>query len=267
MATVPADRTIFFPPFPPVPSGVQIISFKDFHECGIQVEGDGDVELDGRGIPTVELETPRKGDEPKSNARKKRLFNVEAENQRRAAVSESASKKVTKFGKPSIKEWWHEWHDGESGRRSVVDRQAQTSLMPFDRVIQAANDFAKNRKWPSSLSNVRESWEKYRYYLGILENVPARGKKTNLEDFDDEAGSDDDDNFGNDVFEEAPTSSSKQSKGKQRCSPFVETQTHDDASTSVKLTPEDKLAAFLADPERNARVFLSSYMKYRGLMW
>ncbi len=118
-----------FPPFPQVPPGVVITPFSQFRECGIQIEfgaGDGDIELDGRGIPTLELRTKHDTDESKSEARKRkktRQRQREDEEQRarqRAANNTSAPKTPATLGKPLIKEWWQDWEEGENLRRSTV---------------------------------------------------------------------------------------------------------------------------------------------------
>jgi hypothetical protein len=97
---------IRFPPFPTPPPGVEIIPFKQFKECGIQLFcADEEVELDGRNIPTVELRIIHDTDVCKTNAKRKRKKNKTAD--------------------PSVvvipKEWWQTWDEGEDLRVFTYD--------------------------------------------------------------------------------------------------------------------------------------------------
>ena len=114
-AIVPELPFIKFPPFPEPPSGVTIMSFKDFKPRGIQLfsepkkgkDGSGDeddAELDALGIPTVELRIKHTTDECKSNPRKKRKKKKAAA----AAVAEAVPVK-----RPH---WYEEWEEGEDLR-------------------------------------------------------------------------------------------------------------------------------------------------------
>jgi hypothetical protein len=99
---------IRFPPFPAVPEGVTIIPFKDFKECGLQVfNDDPEVELDGRGIPTVELPVKHATDESKTNAKKKR----------KKAAQVPLTNAYANNGVPQAKkEWWQTWEETEASR-------------------------------------------------------------------------------------------------------------------------------------------------------
>jgi hypothetical protein len=92
---------IRFPPFPTVPEGVTIIPFKDFKEHGIQVvEGEDEIELDGLGIPTVQLRVKHDTDFSKTNP-----------NRKRKTAREMAATR------PGFrKEWWEDWEEGEDLR-------------------------------------------------------------------------------------------------------------------------------------------------------
>jgi hypothetical protein len=61
-----------FPPFPPVPEGTTILPFASFKEKGIQIApSHSGEEVDGLGIPTVELRVPHDTDECKTSATKR----------------------------------------------------------------------------------------------------------------------------------------------------------------------------------------------------
>jgi hypothetical protein len=99
---------IIFPPFPTPPPGVTLIPFKDFRPRGIQLfsEATGgldeeDMELDGIGIPTVELRVKHSTDECKSNTRKRKR------KKKTTAADGIPAKKLP---------WYEEWEEGEDLR-------------------------------------------------------------------------------------------------------------------------------------------------------
>jgi hypothetical protein len=103
-----ADGRLTFPPFPPVPEGVVIVSFSKFKERGIQIfatgEGD-DVERDGLGIPTVELRVQHDTDVCKTETKKR---------------AKKAQQMLAPAGIPSArKEWWEQWMEAEDLRVAV----------------------------------------------------------------------------------------------------------------------------------------------------
>lgn len=98
---------IIFPPFPTPPPGVALVPFKDFKASGIQLfsEANGgldeeDMELDGLGIPTVELRVKHSTDDCKSNTRKRKR-------KKKVAVDSVPAKKLP---------WYEEWEEGEDLR-------------------------------------------------------------------------------------------------------------------------------------------------------
>ncbi|KDQ29742.1 hypothetical protein PLEOSDRAFT_1083328 [Pleurotus ostreatus PC15] len=204
-----------FPPFPPVPPGTVITPFAQFRECGIQIEfgaGDGDIELDGRGIPTIELRTKHDTDESKSEARKRkksrqRQKDREEEEQRarQRVTNNSGPKTPATLGKPLIKEWWQDWEEGENLRRSTVAL----------------------------------------YYIGILDNpdqqVPGLKSKHKSGEADE-----DEDIISDEEFDEGPTVDNVH--GAERARP--ERSDADVLKPPLHKGPsaEEKLAAFLADP-------------------
>jgi hypothetical protein len=91
-----------FPPFPAPPEGVEIIRFKDFKERGIQMfSGDGGTEVDGLGIPTVELKVRHVTDGCKTDGRRP--------NKKPNAVQNLTEPKRRL-------EWWEQWAEGEDLR-------------------------------------------------------------------------------------------------------------------------------------------------------
>lgn len=106
----PALPVVRFPPFPPVPPGVTIKPFKEFKEWGILMFGNrDDVELDGLGVPTVELRVVHDTDEYKTEARIKRK-------KKQQQIDPSTGVKV-----PALKkEWWEQWEDAEDLRNTGI---------------------------------------------------------------------------------------------------------------------------------------------------
>jgi hypothetical protein len=95
-----------FPPFPAPPDGVVIVQFKEFTESGIQIfssvnDDDGEVEIDGRGIPTVQLRVKHDTDQCKSNTKRKR------DKKKIRDAEGDASRPVRRL------EWWEQWEQSE----------------------------------------------------------------------------------------------------------------------------------------------------------
>jgi hypothetical protein len=89
---------IRFPPFPEVPEGVTIVPFHKFKERGIQMDpGPGGGEVDGLGIPTVELLHAHGADQCKTNTTRKEK-------------KERADRKAVPIKK---KEWWEVWEGSD----------------------------------------------------------------------------------------------------------------------------------------------------------
>jgi hypothetical protein len=102
----PQPLLITFPPFPPLPPTSNLPPFKLFQPTGIQISISGDdneTELDGLGIPTVELRVKHDTDEPKTGKRRKKSKNV------RAMRVDEPVKRLT---------WWETWEEGEDLRVS-----------------------------------------------------------------------------------------------------------------------------------------------------
>ncbi|KAK7470082.1 hypothetical protein VKT23_001523 [Stygiomarasmius scandens] len=269
-----ASHAYTFPPFPTPPPGVQITPFADFRENGIQVfSPDGKVEVDGLGIPTVELGSKHDSDEGKTEARpKKSITSI----QPRTIVNSDGTKSKR------LPDWYEAWAETESSRICSYDQK----LHRTDRVHAASKDFDKNRPWPPISSGVRAQWDQIRLFIGIIVNTPI-WKRVNK----DQDNADDGDDGDDDDLDEEEEGSSKaninmtQSPEQQRPkNPYkrprprppyanygktpVEVETDEQVQELIdKATNErrDKLEEFLNDPARAAQVYMSSYMRRQGL--
>lgn len=128
----PTDGPILvFPPFPTLPQGISITPFKDFKEHGIQIFSDTDVEIDGLGIPTVQLGVAHELDECKTETRRKRMKKDEGlkgatkkgKNAPPAPVDPEMErmnpmekKNYQRFLMFANKEWYDQWAEGEDLR-------------------------------------------------------------------------------------------------------------------------------------------------------
>jgi hypothetical protein len=101
----PEVPLLTFPPFPEVPADSGLVPFKDFKPAGIQisVSGDNEIEIDGLGIPTVELRVKHDTDEPKTGKKKKK----KSKSAKTGGVDGEPVKRLT---------WWEEWEEGEDLR-------------------------------------------------------------------------------------------------------------------------------------------------------
>lgn len=109
----PEPHKLTFPPFPQLLEGSILPAFKDFKPSGIQMfSGDGEVEVDGLGIPTIEMRTRHETDEIKTGNNKgtKRARKAAAAAEREAA--EARGEPVRKLT------WWEEWEESEDLRVS-----------------------------------------------------------------------------------------------------------------------------------------------------
>ncbi|KAI6135232.1 hypothetical protein EDD17DRAFT_1893988 [Pisolithus thermaeus] len=281
MATVQvaeAELPFFkFPPFPRPPEGAIIVSFKDFKPRGIQLftqmkrsidrdddEDDEDAEVDGLGVPTVELRVKHASDECKSNKAKKRMKKKKGE-------PIPANVPVKKLP------WYEEWEEGEDLRvtKNLYDR----SIPPTDRLFQAALDFRAGRPWPPAASGLNNIWDQFRLYIGLLVN-PTTYKKGGDKKAPRDASpdSDSEDESDGEFPEIVSTCVKVQGTSKKRPRPrdpsssAVENGDEDedvpfDQQKIDEETKEEKLSAFLSDPEKSVRIFLSSHMREKGLIW
>ncbi|KAJ3983990.1 hypothetical protein F5890DRAFT_1554469 [Lentinula detonsa] len=77
--------------------------------------------------------------------------------------SVSMPPKVRIVGKP----WWEVWEESQSVRSLFYDQD----MMPFQRVSEATMIFNKFRVWPSTEPRVRNRWDQFQVYAGLLENA------------------------------------------------------------------------------------------------
>lgn len=121
-----------FPPFPTQPNtgeGASIIPFKHFKEHGIRIFSDTGVEIDGLGIPTVELDVIHDLDECKTDTRRKlkdgrnvlegkrgKIATAEApvgEPVKLNPMEKARDRRTQRFLLFAKKEWFDQWSEGE----------------------------------------------------------------------------------------------------------------------------------------------------------
>ncbi|KAJ7098506.1 hypothetical protein B0H15DRAFT_580055 [Mycena belliarum] len=158
------DRQIHFPPFPPVPDGVQITAFKDFQEWGTRVVGEDGIERDGLGIATIRL--------PSKNPKKKKKKG-------KGATAKPALKK----------EWWEDWR--MSGEHERVRGPYDLTLDREDRLFQAAGEFEKAYEIHLFFQGF---WDIFRNFIGVSTTTifktsnPQGDEAMSDDDSDDEGG-------------------------------------------------------------------------------
>ncbi|KIK81810.1 hypothetical protein PAXRUDRAFT_832598 [Paxillus rubicundulus Ve08.2h10] len=258
---------IKFPPFPKPPEGVTIMPFKDFKARGIQLfseskqpEDDED-ELDALGIPTVELRIKHATDACKSITRKKR------KKKKSAMMTEAVP--VKKLA------WYDEWEEGEDLR--VAKGKYDRSISPADRFFQSAYDFRTGRPWPPVASGLNNLWDQFRMFVGLLIDPSVfRKANANICAFDPspDSESDDEDEPEDPAMKTHGTTTANDSDSRpaKRLRSYEgsgddEENVPFDPHRSHEETMDEKIAIFLADPEKAVRIFLSSYMREHGLIW
>ncbi|KAI9459391.1 hypothetical protein F5148DRAFT_983458 [Russula earlei] len=231
--TLESATKLRFPPFPPVPDGVNIIPFASFRPSGILVPIDDDddddeggdqrtrageqVERDGMGIPTVVLRAKHASDGLEKKKRKKK---------------KAGGAQQVQVAPEKPKTWWEVWEELEDIRRNAYD----PNMTPADRLYQASIDFKNGRTWPATTPGVQHVWDIFRIYIGVLQQTPAPAKNAIL---DADVESDDTDSEMDDL---------------------------DGAVTSGK-DEDSRMENFLRDPELSMKIFFSSHFRERGLVW
>ncbi|KAF9068337.1 hypothetical protein BDP27DRAFT_1448523 [Rhodocollybia butyracea] len=231
-----ATHTYTFPPFPPIPEGVTLIPFKDYKEKGIRIQEDSDEgpEVDGLGIPTIDL-PPHKTDFCKTNS--KRATNIPSI----AVPPESQS--LT---------WVQQWED--LGRRKSGEVY-QSNDHRVDRLHQVTRAFNGGRTWPKT-RHVREMWDQFQIFIGILNHMPIwkpKQEQKELEkhnDSDDEI--DDEPELATESNETQPIAVADPGEVKALDGDFREHET-------------DRTTQFLNNPARAVQIYLSSYLRKQGL--
>ncbi|KAK7037815.1 hypothetical protein VNI00_010776 [Paramarasmius palmivorus] len=182
-----------FPPFPSPPSGTVITPFKDFVERGIQIhifgKNEDDQEVDGLGIPTVELPKKHETDRPKSGG-KPRSYTM--------PVVQEAKKKKEEKAEQSFKlpvkrrDWTEDWVEQDRLRGRIA---YDPNITLPDRVHAATTDFNKNRRWPPMTTGVRALWDQFQIYAGLLTSIPVWVKQRDSDSADDTFSSDEEEPF------------------------------------------------------------------------
>lgn len=245
----PKDLTPTFPPFPAVPHGVTIIPFKDFTPYGykrLKTETGEEIEVDALGgLPTVKVLSDEEVVQ-RNKDRKRR---------RNAGQSADATGRIVP--------WWEEWEEGENSRTTSEPIELRGSLV--NRVHQAADDFRIGRTWPPISSGVRTLWDHFRLYIGLLSSLPIYRKVKRSKGNTDMTCEGDGDASDND---DAP-------KAKQINLNIVQDPLEQIAHPGKQLEPNEGqadimarlLETFLEDMEKSIKVFMSSYMRDKGLIW
>ncbi|KAG1879720.1 hypothetical protein F4604DRAFT_1751201 [Suillus subluteus] len=137
--------------------------------------------------------------------------------------------------------WWEEWEEGKNLRTTSEPIELRKASS-----IGFADDFQIGRTWPTL-------WDHFRLYIGLLSSLPIYRKvkksKGNT-DMTCEGGGDASDNDDTPKAEQIPH------PGKQL------EPNEGEAVIMARL-----LETFLEDMEKSIKVFMSSYMRDKGLIW
>ncbi|EGN96445.1 hypothetical protein SERLA73DRAFT_154758 [Serpula lacrymans var. lacrymans S7.3] len=232
-----------FPPFPPVPDGVTITPFEAFVPSGYkQSAPDSGVEVDSCDIPTVKIDTEEEVIKKRKDKKRRR----------NAGQGTDASGRLVP--------WWEEWEEGEESRTTSYPFKSSMSLV--DRVHQAADDFRIGRTWPPLAGGVRAIWDHFRLHVGLLATLPIyRKPKSGSKGLGGGELSDEEEETGpqakhlnpaiiQDILEEIPH-------------PGKELEPQDETS-DLRL---GLLRQFIDDMETSTKIFLSFYLREKGLIW
>ncbi|KAF8548126.1 hypothetical protein OG21DRAFT_1489645 [Imleria badia] len=245
------EQMYSFPPFPAPPEGVTIVPFSTFSPAGYQRDTDssGDpIEVDAwAGIPTVKVLNESEASQKRKSKKKRK----------------TAGNAVDAEGR--LIPWWKEWEEGEA-LRALSEPSFDSQLSVEDRLCLAADDFRVGRTWPEIAHGVRNMWDQFRLYIGLISSIPVYKKLKNKP-----KGQVDGPNNGEEASgEEEDVPRADQTKVvivqdylEQSALPGKQLEPSPD-----KSTPEaQRLRAFLDDMEKSVKVFLSSYMRDTGLIW
>ncbi|KAF7778438.1 hypothetical protein Agabi119p4_2783 [Agaricus bisporus var. burnettii] len=256
-STLPAPTTakstnnveylVRFPPFPPVPEGVQIIPFKDFKERGISIQPGGDdnnTEVDSCGVKTIDLPNFHQTDWCKTETKR-------ANSNGRGGPSKRRKKRKTGASSgPTPDNWEDYWEDREAAYRARGTYDPHSSA--YERLCQGAFDFKELRPWPSALkqSGPVYCWGEFLRFAGIPANLDSAG--THIEIPEPTANHDDDSDIDDVDDDDDP-------RGVLNPSHL--------AAMDAANKARDRGEAFLTDPALYLRVFFSSYARDRGIIW
>ncbi|EIW76399.1 hypothetical protein CONPUDRAFT_84977 [Coniophora puteana RWD-64-598 SS2] len=288
-----------FPPFPPVPDGATIVPFIQFRASGIQVTciplpenggAEDDIERDALGVPTVELAKYHDTDAPKTDARKRRV--AKAPHRFHFGSGGGKGKKGKSKGSAAVVDqngnavpWYEEWEAGEQFQHT----SAGQDLAPDDRLLQAAEDFLRTRRWPDDGTfKTAYIWDQFRYFTGLLDRDNRLNKKmrSGSPDSDFDMDDDDDDEFGagGDIpmVDAAPDAHQSLARFDEngRPLPRVPYDAMDALAEAGAVESnviarkrraledrEARLYRFIEAPDEAVTVFMSSYMREKGLIY
>jgi hypothetical protein len=109
MSKPTVQHAFTFPPFPQAPEGVTITAFSEFKEYGIQAYASSDGrEVDGLGVPTIELTKKHDTDDGKTEARPRKS---------RDAIQPSVVVNADGSKSKKYPEWYKAWEETEDSRR------------------------------------------------------------------------------------------------------------------------------------------------------
>ncbi|KAJ3917669.1 hypothetical protein F5877DRAFT_44197 [Lentinula edodes] len=256
MAPTPnAQHRFTFPPFPPVPTGATVISFKDFKENGIKIQEDDydGPEVDALGISTVTIEKRHVGDFCKSNTRS-------------AQHVVTTGQESSTGGAPSVsKTWLQDWEE-ISTRKSGEFYDKKENIT--DRIYQATRAFNAGRAWPKTdrYKRVREQWDQFQLYTGVLNIIPAHKPVQDSMALTEDDGFEDDDSGKVEVSTKQYTHQTRTSNESYHQDPApVQSQKEIDyLRQQLKDRHMNRLNEFLIDPKKGVQVYLSSYMRKQG---
>ncbi|KAH7871663.1 uncharacterized protein C8R40DRAFT_548584 [Lentinula edodes] len=274
-----AHRKFNFPPFPSAPEHVTIVPFRDFKDNGLKIQEDDydGPEVDALNIPTVVIEKRHAGDVCKT--RSERTMSVVAP--QGGSQNEAQSSEL-----PQQRTWLHRWEDLSTRKSCERYNRNQNRA---DRIHQATRVFNTGRPWPKTDKHVREQWDQFQLYIGILNIMPIWKPIQDSIELEDDADVEDDFDDDEDLFSPDPKEitrrvemstergerSSYQKKNPRPRPPY---ENYDKPPVAVKSQQEidqllqesrerkaDRLNEFLNNPKERVQVYLSSYMRKQGL--
>ncbi|PFH50420.1 hypothetical protein AMATHDRAFT_61135 [Amanita thiersii Skay4041] len=278
MTATPAPNQEFmikFPPFPTAPPGVTITPFNQYKETGIKLfcSNEDGIEVDGLGIPTVELLKKHNTDKCKTDAQKKK------KEKQANAPAKPAPKPSPLPPPPRQKSWWEVWKEEEPSKHAGPYNPNTPRL---DRLCQSVNDFYKSRVWPKPEPYklpVHKIWDQFCVFVGISVVLPytIRVEKAKLKQIQEQVEkesrqfqtgneSDDDDDDDDSDIEGGPIIP-EESLPKDPTPSLTTAQPDPDLEEDEQLRNSQRLQAFLNNPETVIKMFLSSYMRKEGLIW
>ncbi|KAJ7062558.1 hypothetical protein C8F01DRAFT_1368336 [Mycena amicta] len=233
----PVDRIHHFPPFPAVPAGVHIIPLAQFQEYGTKIFGPDGIERDGLGIPTVKLKKKKK---------KKGGGNLA----------------VTGTG---TGEWWERWE--KYGDHPRYRNQYESFISPPNQLHLACDDFDKHYGITPLQSSphkyLKDLFDALQRFVGATDAKSnqklGRGRDVDVEDptSDDEVMALEDGTVGVPNEDLTPPGAEIEA--------IPPEDDPDDIQDAAPGLP--KAQRFLDDPERAVKIFLSSFMHEKGLVW